>query len=297
MKSTAGNTALTRESEPDIGQRACGVTFDVFPHLAGFPELQHAVFSRKGGNSTAPFDSLNVSFGVGDESGAVERNRELLKVCFGNAKLVYCRQVHGDRVVRVPSAAGPIGDGRPTVGDALITDAPGTVLVIQVADCQAVLLYDPVNRAVANIHSGWRGSAVDIIGRTVAAMRRHFGTNPQDLHAAIGPSLGPCCAEFVNYRTEIPRQYWSYKGEGDRFDFWSLSCDQMRAAGIPTQRIQTDGRCTRCRTDRFFSYRAAKTTGRFAVAIGLRRNGSGRRHRPVASAHAGRRSRQPGRGS
>jgi YfiH family protein len=260
--------------------------------LAGFPELQHAVFTRKGGVSGRPFDSLNTSFGVGDDSVAVERNREIVRACFEGANLAYCRQVHGRRVVRVPVATGSAGDGRPPVGDALITDTPGTALVIQVADCQAVLLYDPVTRAAANIHSGWRGSTANIIGRTVAAMNRHFGTNPSDLHAGIGPSLGPCCAEFVNYREEIPRQYWAYKDAADRFDFWALSVDQLRAAGVPAEQIQSDGRCTRCRTDRFFSYRGENTTGRFAVVIGLRGTGRGAIRRPDKAVPAVARGRQ-----
>jgi copper oxidase (laccase) domain-containing protein len=88
--------------------------------------------------------------------------------------------------------------------------------------------------------------------------------------AGIGPSLGPCCAEFINYREEIPQVYWRYKDADHNFDFWSLSREQLLHAGVPAKNIETSRICTRCRTDEFFSYRAAKTTGRFAAVIGLK---------------------------
>ncbi len=103
--------------------------------------------------------------------------------------------------------------GKAESGDAMITDAPGQSLVIQTADCQAVLIYDPVRKAVANIHSGWRGSIQNIIGLTVQAMIKEFDSDPKNLLAGIGPSLGPCCAEFIHYRTEIPKAFWSYKNQ------------------------------------------------------------------------------------
>jgi len=138
-----------------------------------------------------------------------------------------------------------------------------------VADCQAVVLFDPVRRVVANIHSGWRGSVANIIAKTVSVMQHHFACNPADLLAGVGPSLGPCCAEFIHYEDEIPRQYWHYKNSGRHFDFWAMSRDQLCKAGVPGDNIRVAGCCTRCRTDLFFSYRAEKVTGRFAVAVGL----------------------------
>jgi copper oxidase (laccase) domain-containing protein len=123
---------------------------------------------------------------------------------------------------------------------------------------------------VAAIHSGWRGSVANIIGRTVAAMVETYGARPERMVAGIGPSLGPCCAEFIHYRQEMPEPLWRYKDDGCHFDFWRLSRDQLRAAGVADRRIETCGLCTRCRTDLFYSYRGEKTTGRFAAVIGLR---------------------------
>jgi polyphenol oxidase len=142
-------------------------------------------------------------------------------------------------------------------------------LAVQTADCQSILLYDPVRRAVGNIHSGWRGSIQYIIGHAVAKMTAVFGTLASDLSAGIGPALGPCCAEFIHYRREIPESLWQYRVGESHFDFLAMSRDQLQLAGVPADHIAMSHLCTRCRTDLFFSYRAEKTTGRVAAVIGL----------------------------
>lgn len=100
-------------------------------------------------------------------------------------------------------------------------------------------------------------------------MKSRYGCRAADVHAGIGPSLGPCCAEFKNYRSEIPRHLWDYRGPDDHFDFWAMSRDQLRQAGVPAGNIVSSRLCTRCRTDLFFSYRGEKVTGRFAALIGV----------------------------
>ncbi len=236
-----------------------------FDHLADFTEIDHGIFSRTAGASAAPFDRLNVSLSVGDEPGAVRRNRQLVSRCLGAEELIFVRQVHGAEVL-------VIDDGLPagSVGDALVSARPGKFLAVQVADCQSILIYDPRLRVVANIHSGWRGSIANIAGRTVETLTRRFGCAARDLIVGIGPSLGPCCAEFVHFRKEIPRELWGYRRDSVFFDFWAISRDQLSAAGVPAEQIRTSGLCTRCNTDRFFSYRGEKRTGRFPSVIGLR---------------------------
>jgi YfiH family protein len=237
-----------------------------FPNLKDFSELRHAVFTRRCGCSRTPYRSLNTSFSVGDAPDRVDRNRESIRHCLEATELVFARQVHGTDVAVVSGRP----DGRPPTVDALVTTEQGRHLTIQVADCQAVMVYDPVRRVVANIHSGWRGSIGNIIGRTLHAMTAGFGSDAGDLVAGIGPSLGPCCAEFVHYRKEIPRFFWSYKNADHHFDFWAISFDQLCEAGVPAEHIFASRLCTRCHTDRFFSYRGEGTTGRFAAVIGLR---------------------------
>lgn len=250
-----------------------GVSFFQFPKLAGQPDVRHAVFTRDCGYSEAPYRSLNVSFGLGDLPGNVERNRSVVLRCMAGGDPVYAEQNHGTDILRF-SRNRRIGTDEnpapPFSGDAMITDISGKVLIVQVADCQSVLLYDPVRNVAANVHSGWRGSIRNIIGRTVGVMKHSFDCLPEDVIAGVGPSLGPCCAEFINYTSEIPEALWKYKDDADHFDFWSLSRDQLSEAGVSAENIDLSGMCTRCNTDRFFSYRGEGTTGRFAVAIGLK---------------------------
>lgn len=241
------------------------LSFFQFPNLAEYSGIQHGIFTRNGGHSIAPFHHLNVSFGTGDSEEAVRQNRALISQCMDETPLVFVSQVHGTDVARIRDKTLP---SQPA--DAMITDLPGRCLVIQVADCQAVLLYDPVRQVVANVHSGWRGSIRNIIGKTLRVMNAEFNCNPRDVIAGIGPSLGPCCAEFIHYQSEIPEMFWKYKDAADHFDFWAISRDQLVSEGVSGSNIHTSGLCTKCRTDLFFSYRGEKTTGRFAAVIGLR---------------------------
>ncbi|MGD8251535.1 MAG: peptidoglycan editing factor PgeF [Desulfobacterales bacterium] len=263
-----------------IGEHTGGLLRYRFANLIRQDGLEHGIFSRLGGGSRPPYDSLNLAYRVGDRPEAVAENRRRLQLAMGKGRLVFLRQVHGARVVTATDRfAGDPGDARGDLpaeeGDALITDIPGLWLSILVADCQAVLLWDPVRRAAANIHAGWRGSIANIVGAAVEAMGQRFGTNPRHLLAAIGPSLGTCCAEFVNYRTEIPTDLWSYMGRDCRYDFWRMTRDQLAALGVERDNILTSGVCTRCSTDLFFSYRGEATTGRFAAVIGITDTDSG----------------------
>jgi YfiH family protein len=256
-----------------IHRKINGVHFYQFSHLAACADISHGVFTRDGGCSPPPFNSLNVSHGVGDDDVWVEKNRRTVGDCFRGAELVFARQVHGRQVLFIPDfPERPQADpppAEPIAGDAMVTDQPNKYLVIQVADCQSVLLYEPVRRVVANVHCGWRGSIKNIIGRTVAAMAQQLDCKSGNIIAGIGPSLGPCCAEFINYKTEIPRSYWNYKDSNHHFDLWSLSRDQLVDAGVPLKNIESSGVCTRCRAEEFFSYRTQKVTGRFAAVIGI----------------------------
>lgn len=250
-----------------------GVSFFRFPNLARFPDIRHWVFTRNAGYSRNPYRSLNISFCVGDNDIDVELNRRAVSQYINEKDLVYLKQTHGTEVLIFAknNKAGAKSDQKPLfVGDAMITDIQKKFLVVQAADCQSILMYDPVRRVVANVHSGWRGSINNIAGRTIEEMKKNFGCNSCDIIAGIGPSLGPCCAEFINYKKEIPAAFWKYKDDFDHFDFWSLSCDQLCDAGVLIENIYSSKMCTRCNTDLFFSFRREGATGRFASVIGLR---------------------------
>ena len=239
----------------------------------GFPALAesalfHGVFNRHSGVSPAPWHSRNVAFGLGDEPHNVRENRKRIKKALDCTHLVSARQIHGASVHAITENPGQ--DIELDGFDSLITNVSGVGLMIQQADCQAVMLFDPVNRAVGIAHAGWRGTAANIIGRTVLAMQRAFTTEPADLVAAVSPSLGPCCAEFINYPAELPAPLHSYQIKPTFFDFWAISRDQLAGAGVQPQNIHTAALCTRCDTD-YFSYRREGATGRFASVIGIRK--------------------------
>ena len=249
-----------------------GASFFQFENLMQYEVIDHGVFTRRFGNSKGNFQSLNVSFGQGDVPEHVRENRRLIARAIAGEALVFAEQVHGEEIIVVNSQnSAPDMDADRAVGqaDALVTNVPGKFLAIQLADCQSILLYDPIRQVIANVHCGWRGSIRNIIGKTVDAMHKCFQCSRTDIIGGIGPSLGPCCAEFINYRKEIPGKFWQYKSEGDYFDFWALSRDQLVEAGVLPQNIETGGICTKCNTSTFFSYRAEKQTGRFASVIGI----------------------------
>lgn len=273
-----------------------GVSFLEFPNLARFSGIRHAIFTRNNGKSRGHYRSLNVSYGVGDDDNNVKLNRNIISQCMDEKGLVFADQVHGIRVMvfAKDNKASPTFDNdvsyenensklfneqagvfdsdseKKRAVDALVTNIPKRFLVVQIADCQSTLMYDPVRGIVANVHSGWRGSISNIIGITIKVMEKSLGCAPSDIIAGIGPSLGPCCAEFVNYNKEIPKQFWRYKDENSHFDFWSVSCDQLCTAGVLIENIVLSKLCTKCNPDRFFSFRGEGTTGRFASIIGLK---------------------------
>ncbi len=256
-----------------ISKEIQNVSFLQFPNLEPFTAIHHAIFTRRGGYSQAAFRSLNISFGIGDKHIYVQKNRDLIARCLQSERLVFIRQVHGNDVL-VLKNGGPENDAvlnskAPRMADAMITDITGLSLVIQVADCQPVLLYDPVRSVVANVHSGWRGNVLNILCSVVKIMERRFGSQAKNIVAGIGPSLGPCCAEFVNYRKELPQSFWKYRTGHNHFDFWEISKNQLIEAGVFETNINLSQICTRCNPDLFYSYRGEKFTGRFAGVIGL----------------------------
>lgn len=238
------------------------------PLLAAFPEVVHGFFTRQGGMSTGPYDSLNLSFAVGDQADLVTANRRRVQQALGLESLVSATQVHGHRSAVItgnPQAPEEI----PEV-DLLLNAHPGPGLLIKQADCQAVMLYDPRRRVAANVHCGWRGQVQNLLSQAVHRLQAVFGSRPQDLRAAIGPSLGPCCAEFRNFRREFPPQFWTYQVRPAYFDLWRLSRDQLAAAGLLPAHIDLAALCNRCRAQEFFSYRRDGLTGRQGAVIGLR---------------------------
>ncbi|SFM42508.1 peptidoglycan editing factor PgeF [Thermodesulforhabdus norvegica] len=234
--------------------------------LSRIPGLVHAFFTRHGGVSPPPFDSLNVVQSVGDSRENVEKNISRIAGFLGVRKIFWCNQTHGASVVCLKSGY----DFRPVEADAIVTDLQDIGLMIKTADCQAVLIGDPTRKVIAAVHCGWRGSVANILGRVVKIMQEAYHCEPSDLVASIGPSLGPCCAEFVNYKSELPEYFWSFRVAPNYFDFWAISRKQLMDAGLVPEHIEITGWCTKCHPELFFSYRRRKRSGRMASVIGLK---------------------------
>ncbi len=232
---------------------------------------RYGFFNRHGGSGTVPFNSMNVSYGVGEEKKTVSANRQRIREIIRFPILLSAKQVHGGEIY---SLMGPIKGNREIEGvDALITDQQGVGLMIQQADCQAVLLFDPVKKIIAAVHCGWRGSVKNILAKVIHRLESQFGVSPEDLLVAISPSLGPCCAEFVNHRKEFPVEFKAFMEQQDYFDFWRISKYQLAGAGVRESKITVASTCTCCSKD-YFSYRRSSRssggiTGRNCSIIGM----------------------------
>ena len=237
--------------------------------------LLHAYTDREGGNSAGPYASRNLAYHVGDAPATVDGNQQRLaaRLAYDPKRLIHMRQIHSDLIVRCTPEMD--FDSRPEC-DAIMTDIPGQPLMVMVADCTPILLVDPARRAIAAVHAGRAGALKNIVGKTVAAMRQAYGTDPADLLAALGPSIHACCYEIG---PEIAREvaqaghaYALQKRDGsDYLDVNRILTAQLLEAGVCTDHIDETAPCTACRNDRFFSYRAdGGTTGRQAGIIMLK---------------------------
>lgn len=250
-----------------------------FPEKTGQVE---AVFStRIGGFSPPPYDTLNLGYG-GDKPGNVLKNRKALLSALGYMpdRVVVVSQVHGREVAVLDHHAAAEGarDFR-CLGqaDAIITDQVGFVLMTLYADCVPVYLYDPVKHVAGLAHAGWRGTVAGTPAACVEKMAGTFGSQPRDLVATIGPSIGPCCYEVgpevvLALEEAFPRSAVTIRNGGRTMaDLWTANAAGLVQVGLATGRIHVTGLCTACRRDLFFSYRAeGGKTGRMGACIALR---------------------------
>ena len=174
--------------------------------------------------------------------------------------LAAVHQVHGAAVIDVRSGEA---HERPRA-DGLVSRDPSLMLTVRVADCAALLIADSRRGAVAAVHAGWRGTAAGIGAAAVAQLRELHGSDPGDLVAALGPSIGPCCYTVGEELIEAFREAgqddvdpgrWFRHGDRLALDLWTANRDQLAAAGVPGSAIYVSGLCTACHPDWFYSYR------------------------------------------
>ena len=222
---------------------------------AGFA---HGFGTRLGGVSEGSFAALNFGVKGGDRPEHVEENLRRLgaAVGFDPGRCFRLKQVHGREVMRVEGGAVPAELlSRP--GDALVSDEPGVAVGVVTADCVPVLFADPVHRAVAAAHAGWRGLAGGVLEAAVAELGATFGSRPGELLCAIGPCIGSCCYEVGE---EVAGRFDGaavLRGSGPKplLDLAAAAVLRLRAAGLAAASISTIGECTRCRADLLYSYR------------------------------------------
>ncbi len=275
------------------------------PPLANLPWLVHAFSTRAGGVSRAyGGNALNLGFTSHDSRAAVERNRKLflkkLGVAMGRKTwpLVTLRQIHSDLIHRVDRLPEQL-----LAGDGLITNTPGLLIAVQAADCVPVIIVDRKRRAVGVFHAGWRGTVKRIVEKGVGEMRRHFGSDPRNMVAAIGPGLQSCCYEvgeevrtqfesqFVYgaslfhevkesdpVREKYPLLFLTARAPGHSelpvklfLDLVEANRQQLRDAGLAKKNIDASAPCTACHTEMLFSFRGDKgVTGRMMGVAGIR---------------------------
>lgn len=236
-----------------------------FDLLADIPQLKHAILLRRGGCSKGPFESLNISFDVGDEASHVESNLLSAQQTIGISNLVWASQCHGKEVIRIDN---PIAGSLPSC-DGLYTNKTNIGLMIKHADCQAAIIYDPIQHAVANIHAGWRGSVHNIYAEAINKMRRDFGSKPADMIVGISPSLGPYSAQFIHFKEELPEHFHQYQIKPCYFDFWAISRAQLEACGVLSHHIEIAEIDTYANPNDYFSFRRDKITGRHGTIVSL----------------------------
>jgi YfiH family protein len=241
-------------------------SFNIFSR---FPELVHGMSNRKGGISRESFESLNLGLATSDDKDSVYKNRERFFGCFGLKADRFCfpEQVHSDHVEIV------MQPGSVPQTDALITNQKSLFLTVQTADCFPVFLYDPRFEVVALVHSGWRGTAGNIVRKTIRKMQHVFGCSPATIMGAVGAGIqGPCYQVDDETASHFDDRYCQPDGPGHfKLDLQAGILDQLRSAGLTPDHLEWDTSCTHCERDTYYSYRRdGVRSGRMMAVIGLR---------------------------
>lgn len=243
-----------------------------------FDKCFHGFFTRHGGVSPAPWTSLNQGGTVGDERPNVVENRERSFRFFDRDvhSVFDVWQVHGTTVVCTDQPRGL--DNPHTKADAIFTNNPDITLFMRFADCVPIVIFDPVLNVVGLIHAGWKGTVNNVVSEAIQCMIKKYGSQPKDIIAGIGPSIGP---DHYIVGDEVREQVQANFGSDARqllvikdgkiyFDLWSANQLLLQRQGIGS--IESSRICTACHTEDWYSHRAEKgATGRFGALIALKR--------------------------
>lgn len=253
-----------------------GIRYYTFSSLEAY--IPHAVFTRRGGVSPPPWDSLNLGGTVGDDPQRVAENKARALAIFGRApgSLFEVWQVHGRQVILAHAPRQPHEPLQQA--DAILTNRSEVTLLMRFADCVPILLYDPRHKVVGLAHAGWQGTVKGTVLAAVQQMQMHYGSSPKDILAAIGPAIGPDHYEVGEDVAGAVRQAFGEQAErflirhdGHTFlDLWAANRAWLERAGV--RQIEVAGLCTACHPEDWYSHRAGRgQTGRFGVMIALER--------------------------
>ena len=263
-----------------------GVPYFVFENLENTGLVRHGFSTRLGGVSEGCLSSMNLSFTRGDNPEKVRENfrRMGMVIGFETKDLVLSDQTHTTNVRLVTEADRGKGFDRErdyTDVDGLITDTPGLMLVTIYADCVPLYFVDPVHKAVGLSHSGWKGTVHRIGKVTLERMKEAFGTRPEDVQAAIGPSICQDCYEvsedvaqaFMDeFADQLNDRLVYRKGNGKyQLNLWNANERILLEAGIRPEHLSITNICTCCNHELLFSHRASHgQRGNLAAFLGLK---------------------------
>lgn len=241
--------------------------------------VKHCFTTKRGGVSRGIYESMNLRVNSEDLRKNIFRNFEIICREIGTEpeRLVLSNQVHQDKIVRV--GAEDCGNGlyranKFESADALITDEPGVCLVTFFADCVPVFLLDTERKVISLVHSGWRGTAAGIVRKAIAVMRRDYKSKPENILAAIGPSVGVCCFEVGDevkdvFEKEFGKETVEYFGEKPHVNMQAAVKKQLFSEGVFN--VIDSGICTYCNSKLLFSHRKTKgKRGNLAAFMELR---------------------------
>ena len=242
-----------------------------YPLLDQTGIVEHCFTTRLGGVSEGIYSTLNFSFTRGDNPEAVRENYRRVAETFGKTvdDFVCTDQTHTTNVLQVGKEERGYGvtKERPyTDIDGLITNEPGVILSTFYADCVPLYFVDPVNKAIGLSHSGWRGTVGRMGQKTLEAMAEAYGTKPEDVYAAVGPSI---CQECYEISEDVAEHFYQeFQGHGDeilinkgngkyQLDLWKTNEIVLLEAGIKKEHLAVTNVCTCCNSEVLFSHRAS----------------------------------------
>ncbi len=251
------------------------VDFYRFTSFSKYAGIIHAVTKK---SLDQPY-GFSLALHTGERESKIRENRILLADLLQSDQALHCvvaNQTHSDHIKIIDESKtqgwDSLGDAIEDC-DALITDRKNVVLTILTADCVPILLYDHVNKVVAAVHAGWKGTQSQIVSKTVRQMQEVFGSKPENIMAGVAPSIGRCCYEVgedvAKHFFDTPEGF-SKKGDKYMLDLSYINKYQLLNSGLLEEHIEMSGVCTACKVDEFFSYRKEQgCSGRFMSMIGM----------------------------